>query len=146
MSMEVVFPDGSMSTFSENGGSTHDGRLAIDRLRLLYAAQALKIYINSDGRMQITANGAVLAIRNVIEPITGKYYKRSMKGKTEALADCLMLIASLEHEAVVYKEDTVEPRCDVCGFFSEDADGWCGTCGCCVVHCQQFVDCPERKN
>lgn len=37
------------------------------------------------------------------------------------------------------------PTCDVCGWNDYTADekgvGWCGSCGCCADHCQQFVDC-----
>lgn len=145
MSIEVIYPDGSMSTFGQ-GGVSHAGPLAIDRIRLIMAASALEVYIKSGGRFQVTRNGAQQAIKYVIEPVTGKTYKRSMNGKEEALADCRALIDALEQAAVVYKVDTVEPRCDVCESFSEDVDGWCGGCGCCVTHCQQFVDCPERSN
>jgi hypothetical protein len=101
MGQEVIYPDGSVSTFSEEGGSFHDGGLAIERLRLLTAASALKVYLMSDGKRQVTRNGAQLAIANVIQPLTGKTYKRSMKGKEEAYADCLAMIAQIEGEAVV---------------------------------------------
>lgn len=104
MSTEVIYPDGSMSTFHGNGASSHEGELAINRLQLLTAISALRIYIRTEGAMQLTANGAVLAIRNVIEPITGKKYKRSMNGKREALADAEYLLGVLEDSAVVYKE------------------------------------------
>lgn len=33
------------------------------------------------------------------------------------------------------------PTCDTCGAVDETVE-WCGSCGCCVEHCQQFVDCP----
>ena len=75
--------------------------LAMERLRLIMAKSALSIYIKSDGKMQVTRNGAALAIENVIAPITGKRYKRSMNGKREALADCEALIAAIEQSAVV---------------------------------------------
>lgn len=103
MNTEVIYPDGSMSTFHD-GGASHEGGLAIDRLRLLTAVSALSLYIRTEGRMQLTANGATLAIRNVIEPITGKTYKRSMNGKREALADAEYLLGVLEDSAVVYEE------------------------------------------
>lgn len=106
MNTEVLYPDGSMSTYHEEGGSFHDGTLAIERLRLVMARSALRTYIESGGRFQVTRNGATLAIKNVIEPLTGKHYKRSMKGKEEALMDCEMLLADLESLVVVYQEES----------------------------------------
>ena len=100
---EVIYEDGSHSEFHDDGGSWHDGHLAIERIRLISAKSALSIYIKTDGRMQLTANGAALAIRNVIEPLTGKKYKRSMKGKEEALADCEYLIWAIENNAVIWE-------------------------------------------
>jgi hypothetical protein len=102
--MEVIYKDGSMSEFDERG-AFHNGGLAIERIRLITAKGALEIYIKTEGRMELTRNGARNAIRNVIEPLTGKTYKRSMKGKQEALDDCVQLLAMLEYEAVVYEED-----------------------------------------
>ena len=46
-----------------------------------------------------------MAVKNVIEPLTGKTYKRSRKGKEEALADCEALLAAIESGAVVYVEE-----------------------------------------
>lgn len=103
---EVIYADGSRSEFTEGGGAMHDGELAITRLRLITAASALKVYIRTEGKMQLTANGAALAIRNVIEPLTGKKYKRSMNGKQEALDDCLFLIWAIENGAVVWEEQS----------------------------------------
>jgi hypothetical protein len=102
--MEVIYKDGSMSEFDERG-SFHNGGLAIERVRLLTAKSALTIYIEYEGKMQLTRNGAQNAIKNVIEPLTGKTYKRSMNGKQEALDDCIYLLALMEYEAVVYKEE-----------------------------------------
>ena len=101
--MEVIYQDGSMSTFDDRG-SFHNGGLAIERMRLITAKSALEIYIKYRGEMELTRNGARNAIKNVIEPLTGKTYKRSMKGKQEALDDCLELLAFLEHNAVRYTE------------------------------------------
>jgi len=101
--MEVIYADGSHSTFT-NGGSFHDGRLAIERLRLVSARSALKMYIRSNGQFQLTRNGAQMAIKNVIEPITGKKYKRSMKGKAEALADVEQILDMIETQTVVWEE------------------------------------------
>ncbi len=98
---EVIYADGSHSSFND-GASTHDGGLAIHRLRLISASSALRIYIESGGRMQLTTNGAQLAVTNVIEPITGKRYKRSMNGKREAYADCRSILADIENSAVIY--------------------------------------------
>lgn len=102
MNTEVIYPDGSMSEFAD-GGSIHDGPLAIERLRLITAKHALSTYLRTG--MQLTRNGAQMAIKNVIEPITGKTYKRSRKGKEEALADCEELIAAIEAGAVVFVEE-----------------------------------------
>lgn len=102
--MEVIYKDGSMSEFDERG-SFHNGGLAIERIRLLTAKSALDIYIKYEGKMELTRNGARNATQNVIEPLTGKKYKRSMKGKQEALDDCIQLLAVLEYEAVVYEEE-----------------------------------------
>jgi hypothetical protein len=45
----------------------HQGDLAIERLRL-----RMQVYINTQGKMQLT-------LKFVIEPLTGKTYKRSIK-------------------------------------------------------------------
>lgn len=34
-----------------------------------------------------------------------------------------------------------EPRCDKCGTSMEQADRWCGECGCCTEHCGNFLGC-----
>ena len=104
MAQEVIYSDTSTSTFTEGGGSFHDGPLAIERLRLITARSTLSIYIKYNGKMQLTRNGAQLAIKNVIEPLTGKTYKRSMKGKQEALDDCEYLLWAIENNAVIYEE------------------------------------------
>ena len=36
-------------------------------------------------------------------------------------------------------DDPTEPRCDVCGVHTEEADDWCGDCGNCGEHCE----CPK---
>lgn len=105
MTTEVIYPDGSISEFHEDGPTIHSGDLAIQRLRLITAKSALGFYIQTDGKMEITRGGAQMSIENVIAPITGKKYKRSMNGKREALDDCLALLAELEGSAVVWKED-----------------------------------------
>ncbi len=104
MSTEVVYADGSMSEFHDGGGASHTGYGAIERLRLLTAISALKIYIKYEGQMQLTRNGAQKAIKNVIEPMTGTTYKRSMKGKKQALADAEALLAYIEGTAVVWND------------------------------------------
>jgi len=38
---------------------------------------------------------------NVIEPLTGKTYKRSKKGKIEALHDCYRMINEIEKNITV---------------------------------------------
>lgn len=65
----------------------------ISHLQLFVAKQALEIYIDTDGTMQLTRNGVRSALR-IISEITGKTYKRSMAGKREALADCIALLDS----------------------------------------------------
>ena len=104
MAQEVIYSDTSTSTFHGDGGSFHEGPLAMERLRLITARSALKWYIKYNGKMQLTRNGAQMAIKNVIEPLTGKTYKRSMNGKREALEDCEALIWAIENNAVVYEE------------------------------------------
>ncbi len=99
---EVIYADGSQSTF-HGGGSMHTGDLALIRLRLITARSALSIYIKWKGEMQLTRNGATRAIDNVVSPLTGKTYKRSMNGKREALADCEALIWAIENDAVVWE-------------------------------------------
>lgn len=103
MTTEVLYEDGSTAVFDDNGGSSHDGYLAIERLRLITAKSALEIYLKYDGKVQLTANGAQMAIKNVIEPLTGKTYKRSLKGKREALEDCLYVLDAIENNAVIWE-------------------------------------------
>ena len=105
MSTEVIYSDGSTSTIHANGGSSHVGVTSIDRFRLITAKHALEMYLRSKGSFQLTANGAQKAIKNVIEPMTGKTYKRSMNGKREALADCIALITEIENAAVIWTEE-----------------------------------------
>lgn len=103
MTTEILYQDGSTAVFGDGGGSSHDGYLAIERLRLITAKSALDLYLRTG--MQLTRNGAHMAIVNVIEPLTGKRYARSRKGKQEALADCYALIDAIESGAVVWEED-----------------------------------------
>ena len=111
MSTEVIYSDGSLSQFADHGATVHSGAAAIQRIRLIAAASALRVYIESGGKWQMTRNGAQRAIVNVIQPLTGKTYKRSMNGKREAFADCQELIYLIERDAVIVEEwsDDVEP-------------------------------------
>lgn len=34
-----------------------------------------------------------------------------------------------------------DPSCDECGAHPETV-AWCGSCGNCVAHCEDFIDCP----
>ena len=104
MNTEVIYTDGSISEFRDNGATIHSGLLAINRIRLITAQSALRMYVNTEGRMEITRGGAQMAIQNVIAPLTGKKYKRSMNGKREALEDCITLLAEIEGTAVVWEE------------------------------------------
>lgn len=104
MITEALYPDGSISTFTDSG-AMHSGPAAMNRICLITAEMALRVYIATDGRMQLTANGAQKAIKNVIEPATGKKYKRSISGKKEAHADCVDLLASIEEACVVITDD-----------------------------------------
>ena len=63
----------------------------MNNIRLFVAKQALEVYIKYDGEMQLTRNGAQNAVL-IVSEMTGKTYKRSMGGKHEALADCLVLL------------------------------------------------------
>ena len=105
--MEVIYADGSMSTISDTGMQAHVGTTAIERIRLITAKSALEMNIQHG--MELTRDGSWAAVMNVIAPITGKDYKSgkrlTVKGKREALADCIELLAQLEHEAVIYEED-----------------------------------------
>lgn len=104
MITEVLYADGSRSE-ANAGGVVHEGGLAIERLRLLTAKSALSLYIKTSGRMEITRGGAQLSIENVIAPLTGKKYKRSMNGKQDALDDCVALLAMIEGTAVIMDSD-----------------------------------------
>ena len=101
---EVLYADGSTSTF-KGGGSFHAGNAAVIRYSLISARMALRTYIRSEGKFQVTHNGAQNAIKNLIEPMTGKKYKRSMAGKVEALVDCDDLIIAIETGAVVWADE-----------------------------------------
>ena len=106
MTQEVIYSDGSMSTFHDGGGALHEG-MGITRLRLISARSALEIYLKYDGRMQLTRNGHRMAVINVIEPLSGKQFstptgKVTKAGCRKALAECERLIAEIENNAVVY--------------------------------------------
>ena len=103
MITEALYPDGSISTFTDSG-AMHSGPAATNRICLITAEMALRVYIATDGRMQLTANGAQKAIKNVIEPETGKKYKQSMRGKLEAHDDCITLLERLRAECVVVRD------------------------------------------
>jgi hypothetical protein len=104
--MEVIYLDGSHSTFRDGGGAFHGKGIAIERLRLITARSALRMYVASGGEFQLTRNGAQLAIKNVVEPLTGKTYKRSMAGKSEALADVEQILAMIESQTVIWEEES----------------------------------------
>lgn len=103
METEVIYADGSLSTFTVDGGSFHDGHLAIERLRLIAARRAIKMYVETG--MQLTRNGWQSAIQNVVEPLTGKTYKRSKQGRIAALHDIEHLLWLIEGQAVAWSED-----------------------------------------
>ena len=103
MATEIIYEDGSISSFPTDGGGFHAGDTAMLRIRLITASSALEIYLRTKGRMELTKGGANAAIKNVIEPMTGKTYKRSMNGKAEALADALIALQRIEDAAVVYQ-------------------------------------------
>lgn len=107
MKTEVIYPDGSTSTF-QGEGSFHEGHLAIERLRLITAKHALQMFLNTG--MELTYQGSKLAAVNVVGPIMDKDYRSSSgrltkKGKREALEDCIYLLALLENSVVVWNED-----------------------------------------
>lgn len=74
----------------------------IDRLRVFVAKQALEIYIENNGKFELTRGGANAAVHNVIAPLTGKTYKRSMNGKREALDDALWILEHWEELTAQY--------------------------------------------
>lgn len=105
MGMDVIYADGSVSTFHDGGGSFHEGS-GITRLRLLSARSALATYIKWEGQMQLTRNGHRMAVINVIEPLSGKTFstpsgKVTMKSCRLALVECERLLAELEGNAVI---------------------------------------------
>jgi hypothetical protein len=98
--IQATYQDGSTSKFDGSmGGATHVGGLAIERMRLKMAKIAIETKLNSN--MEVTRNGCKMAIEHVIAPLTGKTYARSRKGKEEALADCIAILAEIEGNAVV---------------------------------------------
>ena len=99
---EVIYPDGSMTTVTQ-GHTAHDGYLAIERIRLITAVSAISMYLRTG--MEMTYGGSKAAIDNVIAPLTGKTYKRSKKGKMEALADAEELLAQIEANVIVYETE-----------------------------------------
>ena len=98
MTKTIRFDDGSTIEQSWSG-TMHGGGLAIERLRLIMAASALTF--NIEHGYQVTRNGWQAAMGNVIEPLTGKTYKRSKKGKIEALHDCYRMINEIEKNVTV---------------------------------------------
>lgn len=110
MTTEVIYSDTSTSTFHAGGGSSHVGDLAIARLRLITAKQALEIYLKYDGKMQLTRDGHRNAVINVIEAMSGQRFttpsgKVTMKSCREALECCREMIWAIENGAVVFEED-----------------------------------------
>ena len=111
MNTEVVYADGSMSTFHDGGGSSHDGELAIVRLQLMTAISALKIYLKYHGQMQVTRDGHRMAVINVIEPLSGKKFstpsgKVTMKSCREAMHAAADMLMAIEQGAVVFEEES----------------------------------------
>jgi hypothetical protein len=98
---EVLYEDGSTASFRGDGGSFHDGGLAVYRLRLITLKSAIEVELNHPGMRLTRAFSAHQAIQNVLTPLTGKTYKRSKNGKMEALSDCLAILADIESGAVV---------------------------------------------
>lgn len=104
MTKTIRFDDGSTieqhsSGTTHGGGPREGGGLAMERLRLIMAASALTF--NIEHGHQVTRNGWQAAMGNVIEPLTGKTYKRSRKGKIEALHDCYQMINDIEENTTV---------------------------------------------
>ena len=109
MNTEVVYEDGSISQFHGEGGSSHEGMLAIARLQLMTAAKALEVYLKHDGAMQLTRDGHRLAVLNVVEPMSGKQFSTktgrvTKKSCREALEECYAMLLAIEHGAVVYED------------------------------------------
>lgn len=105
MGMDVIYADGSVSTFHEDGGSFHEGS-GITRLRLITARSALKVYLKSDGQWQLTRDGHRHAVLNIIEPLSGKMFatptgKVTKASCRKALVECERLLAELEGNAVI---------------------------------------------
>jgi hypothetical protein len=106
---EVIYADGSMSTFDGHGGSFHEGT-GITRLRLLTAKQALEVYLKWEGKMQLTRDGHRAAVINIIEPLSGKQFttasgKVTMAVCRKALEECKRMLADLEGAAVIVETE-----------------------------------------
>lgn len=115
-----MFPDGSTygnGLIAPGPGHRHeDGpSIAMQRVRLITARQALEVYLKWDGRMQLTRDGHRMAVINVIEPLSGKTFttptgKVTKAGCRAALAECYALLEQIDNDAIVYTPDQVGPE------------------------------------
>lgn len=67
----------------------------IDGIRLMILIQAIKIHINTQGKMRLTRVATPANLRQIASEFTGKVYPRSAKGLQTALADLLVVRESL---------------------------------------------------
>lgn len=102
--MRHEFPDGSFVE-KHSAGTTHSGSLAVTRVSLITAVHALKFNVNTGH--EVTRNGSKMAVDYVANS-TGKVYKRSKKGKSEAMQDAQGLVAAIEMGLIVGVTDMGE--------------------------------------
>lgn len=65
-------------------------------VRALYCKQGIEMYLESNGRMQLTRMATPAVLRSIATEFTGVTYARSRKGMEKALADLNKLFAAKE--------------------------------------------------
>lgn len=74
----------------------------VSPMQLFCLKQAIEIDLRTGGRMQLSRVGSAgTLIKNILEPITGKVYKRSRNGKVDALRDVEAILAAIETDQTV---------------------------------------------
>ena len=98
------FADGSFIE-KHQAGTTHSGSLAVTRVSLITAVHALKF--NVETGHEVTRNGSKMAVDRVAHT-TGKVYKRSKAGKSEAMEDAQFIVAAIEMGLIIGVTDMGE--------------------------------------
>lgn len=102
--MRHEFPDGSFVE-RHSAGTTHSGSLAMIRASFITAVSALRF--NVETGHEVTRNGSKMAVDRVAHT-TGKVYKRSKKGKSEAMQDAQGIVAAIEMGLIIGVTDMGE--------------------------------------